>query len=70
MPVEEAAAAWTGDRKFSVSCDLGVCYPSLLAMMNQDDFHLSMSVRVVIFLTYTNILTTILYIIGICIVYA
>ncbi len=36
--------ALTGDRNFSISC-LGVCYPSLRAMMNREDLHLRTSVR-------------------------
>ncbi len=37
--------ALTGDRNFSISYELGVQYPSLLAMMNRKDLHLRMSVR-------------------------
>ena len=37
--------ALTGDRIFSISCELGVHYPSLQAMMNQEDLHLRVSVR-------------------------
>jgi hypothetical protein len=37
--------ALTADRNFSISCELGVCYPSLLAMMNRKDLHLRCSVR-------------------------
>ncbi len=37
--------ALTGDRKFSISCQLGVRYPSLRAMMNWADSHLRYSVR-------------------------
>ena len=37
--------ALTGDRNFSISCELGVCYPSLRAMMNREDLHLRVSVR-------------------------
>ena len=36
--------ALTGDRNFSISCELGVCYPSLRAMLNREDLHLRMSV--------------------------
>ncbi len=37
--------ALTGDRNFSISCELGVRYLSLRAMMNRDDLHLHTSVR-------------------------
>ncbi len=37
--------AFTGDRIYSFSCDLGVRYPTLLAVMNTQDFHLCKSVR-------------------------
>ena len=37
--------ALTGDRNFSISCELGVRYPSLRAMMNREDLHLRVSVR-------------------------
>ena len=37
--------ALTGDRNFSISCELGVRYPSLRAMINREDLHLRMSVR-------------------------
>ncbi len=36
----QMAKALTGDRCFSISCKLGVHYPTLLAMMNQEDLHL------------------------------
>jgi hypothetical protein len=39
------AKALTGDRNFSISCELGVQYPSLLAMMNREDLNLRVSVR-------------------------
>ena len=32
--------ALTGDRNFSISCESGVSYPSLRAMMNREDLHL------------------------------
>jgi hypothetical protein len=35
----------TGDRNFSISCELGVRYPTLRAMMNREDLHLSKTVR-------------------------
>jgi hypothetical protein len=38
--------ALTGDRIFSISCELGVLYPSLRAMMNRADLHLRYSVRI------------------------
>ncbi len=34
------AKALTGDRNFSISCELRVCYPFLQAMMNREDLHL------------------------------
>ena len=39
------AKALTGDRNFSISCELGVRYPTLLAMINREDLHLRKSVR-------------------------
>ena len=41
----EALTGLTGDKKISISCELGVCYPSLLAMMNREDLHLRVSLR-------------------------
>ena len=37
--------ALTGDRNFSIACELGVRYPTLRAMMNRDNLHLRTSVR-------------------------
>ncbi len=37
--------ALTGDRNFSISCELGVRYPTLLAMINREDLHLQKAVR-------------------------
>ncbi len=34
------AQALTSDRIFSISCELGVRYPTLLAMINREDLHL------------------------------
>ena len=46
-----------GDRNFSISCELGVRYPTLKAMLNHEDLHLRMAVSVFpildIFLYYT-----------------
>jgi hypothetical protein len=39
------AKALTGDRNFSISCELGVRYPTLRAMINREDLHLRKSVR-------------------------
>jgi hypothetical protein len=39
------AKALTGDRNFSISCEWGVCYPTLRAMINREDLHLRKSVR-------------------------
>ena len=36
--------ALTGDRNFSISCELGVRYPSLRAMINREDLHVRVSV--------------------------
>ena len=36
--------ALTGDRNFSISCELGVRYPMLKAMLNREDMHLRISV--------------------------
>ena len=41
--------ALTGDRKFSISCESGVRYPSHRAMMNRTDLHLRCSVRVYLY---------------------
>jgi hypothetical protein len=49
--------ALNGDRNFSISCELGVRYPTLKAMLNHEDLHLRMAVSVFhildIFLYYT-----------------
>jgi hypothetical protein len=39
------AKSLTGDRNFSISCELGVRYPTLLAIMNREYLHLHKSVR-------------------------
>ena len=36
--------ALTGDRNFSISCELGVRYPILKAMLNREDLHIRVSV--------------------------
>ena len=36
--------ALEGDRNFSISCELGLRYPTLKAMLNRQDLHLRMSV--------------------------
>ena len=33
-----------GDRNFSISCELGVRYPTLKAMLNREDLHLRIAV--------------------------
>jgi hypothetical protein len=38
--------ALNGDRNFSISCELGVRYPTLKAMLNHEDLHLRMAVSV------------------------
>ncbi len=32
--------ALTGDRNFSIACELGVHYPMLKAMLNREDLHI------------------------------
>jgi len=39
------AKALTGDRNFSIPCELGVRYPTLRAMINREDLQLRKSVR-------------------------
>ncbi len=39
--IEEAL---TGDRNFSISCELEVRYPMLKAMLNREDLHIRVSV--------------------------
>jgi hypothetical protein len=36
--------ALKGDRNFSISCELGVRYPMLKAMLNSEDLHIRVSV--------------------------
>ena len=36
--------ALTGDRNFSISCELGVRYPMLKAMLHREDLHIRISV--------------------------
>ncbi len=38
--------ALKGDRNFSISCELGVRYPTLRAMLNCEDLHLCMEVSI------------------------
>ncbi len=40
------AKVLTGDRIFSISYELGVSFPTLLAMMNREDLHLGKLVTV------------------------
>ncbi len=35
--------AVSSDRNFSVSCELGVCYPVLKAVLNREDMHMSLN---------------------------
>ncbi len=45
-----------GDRNFSMSCELGVRYPTLKAMLNREDLHLHVGVSLLfIFLAYVCI---------------
>ena len=37
--------ALTGDRNFSIACELGVRYPTLKAMLSREDLHIRASVR-------------------------
>ena len=54
---EKIEKAWTGDRNFSISCELGVHSPTLKAMMNREDLHLCAAVSIchvlVVFLSYS-----------------
>ena len=38
--IDQIGKALTGDRDFSNSCEFGVRYPTLKAMMNREDLHL------------------------------
>jgi hypothetical protein len=40
--------ALTGDRNFSIPCELGVRYPMLKAMLNREDLHICVSVSLLI----------------------
>ena len=40
--------ALTGDRNFSISCELGVRYPMLKAMLNREELHIRISVSLLI----------------------
>ena len=53
----------TSDRNFSISCELGVRYPTLKAMLNRDDLHLRITVSSGIYSMYN------LYIYHIYVVY-
>jgi hypothetical protein len=44
--------ALTSDRNFSISCEIGVRYPTLKAMLNRDDLHLRISVSSRIYSLY------------------
>jgi hypothetical protein len=45
--------AFHGDKNFSMSCELGVCYPTLKAMLNREDLHLRVGISLLfIFLAY------------------
>ena len=37
--------ALTGDRNFSIACELGVRYPTLKAMLSRENLHICTSVR-------------------------
>ena len=57
MDQEKIEKALTGDRNFSISCELAVRYPTLKAMLNREDLHLCMAVSIchilVVFLSYS-----------------
>ena len=46
MDQEKIEKALTGDRNFSISCELGVRYPTLKAMLNREDLHLRKAVSI------------------------
>jgi len=66
--LEKATAALSGDRNFSVSCEIGVRYPSMRSMINRPDLHLRLSVRVLTLSIYIYHVTF-MYIISIYLVY-
>ncbi len=41
---DKIQVALSGDRNFSIACELGVRYPTLRAMLNREDLHLHISV--------------------------
>ena len=57
MDQEKIEKALTGDRNFSISCELAVRYPTLKAMLNSEDLHLRAAVSIchilVVFLSYS-----------------
>ena len=44
MDQEKIQQALTGDRNFSITCELGVRYPVLKAILSREDLHISTSV--------------------------
>jgi hypothetical protein len=45
---EKIQQALSGDRNFSIACELGVRYPTLKAMLSREDLHLRSAVRHII----------------------
>ncbi len=45
MDQDEIHLAFSGDRNFSIASELGVRYSTLNAMLNREDLHLRISVR-------------------------
>ena len=64
--------ALNGDRNFSISCELGVRYPTLKAMLNREDLHLRISVSLRAYSLYNIDIyqTYALYILGIITTYS
>ena len=50
MDQEKMEKALTSDRNFSISCELGVRYPNLRAMLNREDLHLRTTVSILSYL--------------------
>ena len=55
MEMDKIEKALNGDRNFSISCELGLRYPALKAMLNREDLHLRIAV------SFTYILVISLY---------
>ena len=61
IDLDKMQQALSSDRNFSVSCELGVRYPVLKAVLNREDMHIRTAVS--LYLSYT------LYIFGIIMTY-